>query len=169
MARFADWANAVVDAFAMVFQETAYALTALVAALLMGVTYPLLFPIAAGARRVSILAFRGGLGDVALLTVVSALFGVIVAMQLYSFRNRSAGSSKMGFVGIAASLVSSKACCLLPLLLLTLGATTGVAFFVRHATAVRLVSLSLLTLSLYLTAKGIAGRGDCCKASPGRG
>ena len=158
--------DVILDTMVLVFSETKYLVIAFALAVAMGITYPLLFPLAVG-KNVSILAFRGSLLDTVVLVSISTLFGVIVAMQLYKFKRISKDYKKTGanLVSTAIGFVTSKACCLLPLLLLAVGATTGIAFFVRYTTEIRLVGLAVLGLVLYWTSLDISKNKGCCVVS----
>ena len=157
--------NKLLDALVLVFSNTGYILLAFVLAMVMAFTYPLLFPIAIGAK-ISLFVFRGSVLDIVILAAVSVVFGVTMAMQMYQFR-RMSGNKKAG-VNLASTIVgvlTSKACCLLPLILLAIGATAGVSFFVKYTNEVRLLGLLLLTFSMYLISSNISRR--CCNNGTG--
>lgn len=164
--------RAILEAIILVFSETNYLLIAFILATLMAFTYPLLFPIVVGAEKISIFAFRGGLFDILVLTSVSVLFGMTVSMQLYHFKRMSTEYKKTTaykkatgatLMSTIAGMVTSKACCLVPLLLLMIGATAGISFFIKYTTEIRLVGLAVLTFSLYWTSISIANTAECCK------
>lgn len=154
----------IIEAFMVVFGEAKYGILAATIAVIMAFTYPLLFPIAVGAKKISLFAFRASLGDIFVLTLISMLVGIIGAMQLYKFKRITKEYKKTGVHVISTSLglITSKACCLLPLLLLSLGATAGIAFFIKYTTEVRLVGLMILSLSLYWTSLDIV-ENTCCR------
>ncbi len=153
----------ILDALVLVFSGNMYSVIALVLAGIMAITYPLLFPIAVGAKRISLFAFRGNLLDIGILTSISILFGVTMTMQLYKFRKISKEYKNTGtnLISIVSGFIASKACCILPLILLAIGATTGIAFFVQHTTEIRLIGLFILGLTLYWTSMDISGVSKC--------
>lgn len=160
---FIERINKFLDALVLVFSDTKYPILAFVLAIAMAVTYPLLFPIAVGAK-VSLFVFRGNFFDVIILASISMVFGITVAMQLYHFRRTSGNNKKTGvnLIGIITGFLTSKACCLLPLILLAIGATAGIPFFIKYTTEIRLFGLSLLGLSMYWTSLNISKSKDCC-------
>lgn len=157
--------NMILDALILVFSESKYLIIAFTLAAMMAITYPLLFPMALG-KKISLFAFRGSLLDIVVLVSISTLFGIIAAMQLYHFKRISKDYKKTGtnLISTAIGFVTSKACCLLPLFLLAVGATTGIAFFVRYTTEIRLVGLFILSLVLYWTSLDIT-ENKCCGQS----
>ncbi len=152
------------NALVMVFLDRRYVLTAFLIAVIIGGTYPLLFPLAVGANRITLFVFRGSFFDIFLLTTLSILFGATVAMQIYTLKTctRQPTTTGVRVVGTIVGLITSKACCLLPLILLMLGATASFSFFIRHATEVRIVGLVILTCSFYWTASTISSHKQCC-------
>lgn len=159
--------DVVLDALSLVFNEGPYSALAFALAIIMAITYPLIFPIVVGAKKINLLSFRGSLFDILLLTFISILFGVIWAMQLYKLRRIPRDYTKSGtnVAGTVLGFVASKACCLLPLLLLTIGATAGAIFFARHSTAIRLFGLAVLSLMLYRTSSDISKENSCSHCS----
>ena len=158
-------ANRFSDVMILVFSDTKYIMTAFMLALVMALTYPLLFPIAIGAK-ISLFVFRGSVLDIVILASVSIIFGITMAMQVYQFRrmskNKKAG---VNLVSTIMGVLTSKACCLLPLILIAIGATAGVSFFVKYTNEVRLLGLLLLTFSMYLISSNISRR--CCNNGTG--
>ena len=152
--------NKFLDALALVFSNTRYLMLAFVLAMAMAFTYPLLFPIAIGAK-ISLFVFRGSALDIIILAAVSVAFGVTMAMQMYQFRRMSVNrNTGVNLASTILGVLTSKACCLLPLILLVIGATAGVSFFVKYTNEVRLLGLLLLTFSMYLISMNIS-RGCC--------
>ncbi|MBI2652125.1 hypothetical protein HYX00_01555 [Candidatus Woesearchaeota archaeon] len=158
--------NVILDALILVFSEPRYSFIAFISATIMAITYPLLFPIAAGAKKISLLAFRGSLLDIAVLVSISSLFGIILAMQFYKFTRISRDYKKAGanLASTIVGIITSKACCLLPLILLAMGATAGISFFIKYTTELRLAGLFILCLSLYIASLGIVNN-KCCVLS----
>ena len=152
--------NKFLDALVLVFSETKYIMLAFILAMAMAFTYPLLFPIAIGAK-ISLFVFRGSALDIIILAAVSVAFGMTLAMQIYQFRRMSVNrKTGVNLTSTILGVLTSKACCILPLIFLASGATAGVSFFVKYTNEIRLLGLLLLTFSMYLISMNIS-RGCC--------
>ncbi|MBI3052343.1 hypothetical protein HYY74_07890 [Candidatus Woesearchaeota archaeon] len=114
--------------------------------------------------------FSGGLLQLILIGVLTILFGIWLAMQLYlRWENKemkatpiaaASGSVFSGFLGGLGALGGCPAC--LVIITAVIG-STATAFLLQYRTPIVLLAIALSVLSIYITSKSIENKCGWCK------
>ncbi len=156
-------AVAVLDALYVVLSDNGYVAGMLVAMLLFGISnavLPVLFIPGARLSPASILNSLSAL-DLALLGLVSVLFGLVTSMQVYELRRlarRSARGRAASLSGTIVGLLAAKSCCILPLILLMVGSLSAALLVSAHLTEIRAAGAGIMAVVFAVTALRV-GRG----------
>ncbi len=156
-------AVAMLDALYVVLSNNRYVAGMLVAMLLFGISnavLPVLFIPGARLSPASILNSLSAL-DLALLGLVSVLFGLVTAMQVYELRRlaRTSASGRVATLsGTIVGLLAAKSCCILPLILLMVGSLSAALLVSAHLTEIRAAGAGIMAMVFVVTAARV-GRG----------
>ncbi len=114
--------------------------------------------------------FSGGLLQLILIGVLTILFGIWLAMQLYlRWENKemkatpiaaASGSLSSGFLGGLGALGGCPAC--LAIITAVIG-STATAFLLQYRTPLALTAIALSTISIYITSMSIKNKCRWCK------
>lgn len=140
-----------------VLADNRYVALILCSILLFGLSYATLPILLIPGARLSFLSILNSFStiDLVILTIISLMFGLVTALQVYEIRRISKGfkikhGASVG--GTVAGLIAAKSCCILPLLLLMLGSTSSALLVASRLTELRLVSALIMGIVFTVTA-----------------
>lgn len=115
------------------------------------------------AKDVDMIASIGGVPVMASIITVSSLGGLSIALFIYKMKNTTynAGGSLLSFSGLFGGALSSTCSACSATLISILGIAGGLSAFPFKGLEISAVSIAVLTVSIYFTAKNINGKNAC--------
>lgn len=115
------------------------------------------------AKDVDMIASIGGIPVMASIVTVSSLGGLSIALFVYKIKNasRNAGGSLLSFGGLFGGALSSTCSACSATLISILGIAGGLSAFPFKGLEISAVSITVLIISIYFTAKNINGKNTC--------